>query len=163
MMPQKKIILTVLSLIILVGFLRICFVKEPTKYIVVKNAFFNRSNIYQPNATLLISDTKEIIENEQLFLGKKAYNHACGYHYAIQFWTDSEKVIGDIPFNQECEEFVENNDKAQLKIQTYVAQLETNPTHYIYNLQIPVNIEPKDLLKSFDNSGLHLFFYGRKI
>jgi hypothetical protein len=40
----------------------------------------------------------------------------------------------------------------------YIKQLETKPTYYIYNLQIPVTIEPKDILKAFDNSGLHLFF-----
>ena len=164
MMTRTKIILTVTSLTFIVGLLfafsglRIPFTTGKTKYIVVKNAFFNRSNIYKPNAALLITDTKEIGDNERLFLDNKTYGHACGYHYAIQFWVSPDDQIDDIPFNQECEEFLRSNSKIQSKMKGYIKQLETKPTHYIYNLQIPVTIEPKDLLKSFDNSGLHLFF-----
>lgn len=137
---------------------RIPFTTGKTKYIVVKNAFFNRSNIYKPNAALLITDTKEITHNEQLFLDNKTYGHACGYHYAIQFWVSPDNQIDNIPFNQECEEFLRSNSKIQSKMHGYIKQLETKPTHYIYNLQIPVTIEPKDILKAFDNSGLNMFF-----
>jgi hypothetical protein len=164
MMTRAKIILTVTSLTFIVGLLfafsgqRIPFTTGKTKYIVVKNAFFNRSNIYKPNAALLITDTKEIVNNEKLFLDNRTYGHACGYHYAIQFWARPDDQIDDIPFNQECEEFLRNNSKIQSKMKSYIKQLETNPTHYIYNLQIPVTIERKEVLKSFDNSGLHLFF-----
>lgn len=163
-MTRAKIILTVTSLTFIVGLLfafsgqRIPFTIGKTKYIVVKNAFFNRSNIYKPNAALLITDTKEIVNNENLFLDNRTYGHACGYHYAIQFWASPDDQIDDIPFNQECEEFLRNNSKIQSKMKSYIKQLETNPTHYIYNLQIPVTIEPKEVLKYFDNSGLHLFF-----
>jgi hypothetical protein len=164
MTTRTKNILTVTSLTFIVGLLfafsgqRIPFTTGKTKYIVVKNAFFNRSNIYKPNAALLIADTKEIANNEKIFLDNKTYGHACGYHYAIQFWASPDDQIDDIPFNQECEEFLRSNSKIQSKMKSYIKQLETNPTHYIYNLQIPVTIEPKDILKSFDNSGLHLFF-----
>lgn len=164
MTTRTKIILTVISLTFVVGLLfafsghRIPFTTGKTKYIVVKNAFFNRSNIYKPNAALLITDTKEIAHNEKLFLDNKTYGHACGYHYAIQFWASTNEQIDDIPFNQECEEFLRNNSKIQSKMKDYIKQLETKPTHYIYNLQIPVTIEPKEILKSFDTSGFHLFF-----
>lgn len=137
---------------------RIPIATGKTKYIVIKDAFFNRSNIYKPNAALLITDTKEITENERLFLDNKAYGHACGYHYAIQFWVSPEKQIDDISFNQECEVFVRSNGKIQSKMKGYIKQLETKPTHYIYNLQIPVTFEPNDILKAFADSGLHLFF-----
>ena len=164
MTTQTKIILTLTSLIFIVGFLfafsgqRIPFTTGKTKYIVVKNAFFNRSNIYKPNAALLITDTREIADNERLFLDNKTYGPACGYHYAIQFWISPDNQIDDIAFNQECEEFLRSNNKIQSRMKGYIKQLETKPTHYIYNLQIPVSIEPKDILKHFDNSGLHLFF-----
>lgn len=164
MKARIKIILTVTSLTFIVGLLfafsgqRIPFTAGKTKYIVVKNSFFNRSNIYKPNAALLITDKNEIAENEGLFLDNKSYGHACGYHYAIQFWVSPDDQIEDIPFNQECEEFLRSNSKIQSKMKAYIKQLETKPTHYIYNLQIPVTIESKDILKSFDNSGLHLFF-----
>jgi hypothetical protein len=164
MKTRTKIILTIIILTLIVGLLfafsgqRIPFTTGKTKYLVVKNAFFNRSNIYKPNAALLITDTKEIAVNERLFLDNKTYGHACGYHYAIQFWVSPYNKIDNIPFNQECEEFLRSNSKIQSKMKGYINQLETKPTHYIYNLQIPVTIEPKDILKAFVNSGLHLFF-----
>jgi hypothetical protein len=164
MKTRTKIILTLIGLTFIVGLLlafsgqRIPFTTGKTKYIVIKNAFFNRSDIYKPNAALLITDTKEIADNEGLFLDNKTYGHACGYHYAIQFWVSPDNQIDDIPFNQECEEFLRSNSKIQSKMKGYIKQLETKPTHYIYNLQIPVTVEPKDISKYFDNSGLHLFF-----
>lgn len=164
MKTRTKIILTLTSLTFIVGLLfaysgqRIPFTTGKTKSIVVKNYFFNRSNIYKPNAALLITNTKEITDNERLFLDNKTYGHAFGYHYAIQFWVSPDNQIDDIPFNQECEEFLLRNSKIQSKMKGYIKQLETKPTHYIYNLQIPVTIEPKDILNAFDNSGLHLFF-----
>ena len=164
MTTRTKTILTVTSLTFIVGLLfafsgqRIPFTTGKTKYIVIKNAFFNSSNIYKPNAALLITDTKEIADNERLFLDNKTNGHACGYHYAIQFWVSPDDQIDDTPFNQECVEFLRSNSKIQSKMKGYIKQLETKPTHYIYNLQIPVTIEPKEILKSFENSGLHLFF-----
>ncbi len=161
---RTKIILTLIGLLSVVGLLfsfreqRIPFETGKTKYIVVKNAFMNPSNIYKPNAALLINDEKEIVVNESLFLDNKTHKHACGYHYFIQFWASLDNQIGEIPFNKECEEFVRSDSKVQSRMKNYINQLETKPTHYIYNLQIPVTIEPKDLLKSFDTSGLYLFF-----
>lgn len=129
-----------------------------TKFIVIKNAFFNRSNIYKPNAALLITDIKEITENEDLFFENRTYGHACGYHYAIQFWASPEDQLDDIAFNQECEEFLQNDSKIQTKMKRYIKQLETNPTHYIYNLKIPVTIDPKDINQLINENGLYLFF-----
>jgi len=163
----KKIIFTVTSLTILVGLLsvisgkRIPFTTGKTKYIVIKSAFFNRSDILKENAALLITDKKEIAENERLFLDNLTSGHACGYHYAIQFWQSPDKQIDDIPFNQECEEFLQNNSKIQSKMNGYIKQLETKPTHYIYNLCLSAAIEPDEVLKSFKDSGLYLFFMNK--
>lgn len=137
---------------------RIPFTVGNTKYILVKDANFNRSSIRQANAALLIRDKKEIAENERLFLDNGTYGHACGYHYTVQFWAAPHSQVVEIPFNQECEEFLRSDSKIQSKMKDYIKQLENQPTHYIYNLKIPVAIEPKNLLKSFDNSGLDLFF-----
>ncbi len=139
----------------------VSFIAAKTNYIIVKSALFNHSNIYKPNAALLISDRKEIAANESLFLFNKTVRHACGYHYEIQFWASSDNQISNILFNQKCEEFLRSNSKIQSRIKAYIKHLETKPTHYIYNLQIPIAIEPINLLKSFENSDLHLFFMDR--
>ena len=157
-------ILTISSLTIIVGLFlacsgkRILFTTGKTKYIVLKSAFFNSSDILKENAALLITDQKEIAENERLFLDNLTYGHACGYHYAIQFWQSADKQIDDIPLNQECEEFLRYDNKVQSKMKGYIKQLETKPTHYIYNLQFLATVEPDEILKTFKNSGLYLFF-----
>lgn len=129
-----------------------------TKFIIVKNAFFNQTNIYKPNAALLITDSAEIAQNELFFLQNQSNGHTCGYHYNIQFWEDAETLIGDIPFNQECEVFMRNNEAIQSSMMAYIHQLENQPTHYIYNLKIPVKIEPKTLTSSLESSNLHFFY-----
>jgi hypothetical protein len=159
-----KIILIVSLLTFIIGVLfayngqRIFFLKGKTKYIVVMNAFFNPSKIYKPNAAILITKEQEIAYNEKLFINNNPIGHLCGYHYRIQFWNSPENQIKNVPFNQECEVFLRNNDQIQLKMKSYFKILETKPTHYIYNLQISGIFEPKEILKSFENTGFHLFF-----
>ena len=128
------------------------------KYILVKDAEMMRSGILKQNAAILITDKQQIKELEGLFIGNHTSGHACGYHYSIQFWKSPDKLIEEFPFNQECEEFA-NNDKAiQNKMKGYIKILETKPTHFIYNLKIPVAIDPDLVKKSFDNSELTIFF-----
>lgn len=132
--------------------------KGQTKFILVKDAEMMRSGILKPNAAILITDQELIKQDEGLFIGNRTFGHACGYHYNIQFWESSDKLIEEFPFNQECEEFA-NNDKAiQDKMKGYIKILETKPTHFIYNLKIPVATDPDLVKKSFTNSNLAIFF-----
>jgi hypothetical protein len=129
-----------------------------TKFILVKDAEMMRSGILKRNAAILITDQELIKQDEGLFIGNRTFGHACGYHYDIQFWESSDKLIEEFPFNQECEEFA-NNDKAiQDKMKGYIKILETKPTHFIYNLKIPVATDPELVKKSFANSNLTIFF-----
>ena len=40
----------------------------------------------------------------------------------------------------------------------YIKILETKPTHYIYNLKLPVEKAPIEVVKLFKKSGLNLFY-----
>jgi hypothetical protein len=160
MMIHLKIAFTAILTILVFG--SFSFRPSPppaeTKYILVKNAFFKESGILKPNAALLITNETEIQENEALFLNNHASAHTCGYHYAIQFWKNPEELIDDIPFNEECERFTHNDRKIQSKMRAYIRQLETKPTHYIYNLKIPVTADPQTIVNTFSNSDLKIFF-----
>ena len=129
-----------------------------SKYILIKDAEMMRSGILKPNAAILITDKQLIKNDEALFLGNYSNQHACGYHYTIQFWKTSDKLIEEFPFNQECEEFVKNNNAIQSKMREYIKILETKPTHYIYNLKVPVTIEPDKVIQALNNSNLTIFF-----
>lgn len=132
--------------------------KGQTKFILVKDAGMMRSGILKRNAALLISDQELIKLNEGLFFGNGTFGHACGYHYNIQFWESSDKLIEEYPFNQECEEFVKNDKAIQNKMKGYIKILETAPTHFIYNLKIPVATDPDLVKNTFTKSNLTIFF-----
>lgn len=133
-----------------------------TKFVLVKDAEMMRSGILKRNAAILITDQDLIKQNEGLFIGNGTFGHACGYHYNIQFWESSDKLIEEFPFNQECEEFVNNDKEIQDKMKDYIKILETKPTHFIYNLKIPVATDPDFVQNTFANSDLAVFFLNGK-
>jgi DNA-binding transcriptional MerR regulator len=128
-------------------------------YILIQNAFMMSSDIAQPNAALLIQDKKQIDKIQKLFQDNGRIGHACGYHYVLQFWSNSDAHIESIAFNQDCEEFHKNNRKIQSIMQGAIKQLETQPPHYIYNLKVPVSTNPPAILQAFSaHHDLNLFF-----
>ena len=127
-------------------------------YLIISSAFMMRSDIQKPNAALLIEDRLEIAKNETLFFDNGRLGHACGYHYQVQFWKNSDEIIASIPFNEDCEEFSENNSEIWSAMNDYIHQLETAPTHYIYNLKIPVAHTTEEIKNVFNSSDLHIFF-----
>jgi hypothetical protein len=131
---------------------------EEIEYIIVKNAFFNETKILKPNAALLITNKDEIIEAQELFLAEKEYAHTCGYDYSIQFWKDYDTLYHGVNLNSECEIFSYKPTEAQKRLNYYKRKLETEPTHFIYNLVLSILTTPDEIKSSFKNSGLKLFF-----
>jgi len=121
----------------------------------------NRSNILKQNAALLITDYKEIQTNKKLFNLNKSISHACGYHYSIKFFDKSNKIYDDIPFNQECEEFLRNNIGIQNKMKRYIELLETEPTHFIYNLKLTMNKNPYLAIETLESIGFNIYALDR--
>jgi len=121
----------------------------------------NRSKILKQNAALLITDYEDILENKQLFKLNKSIGHACGYHYSIKFFDKSNKIYDDIPFNQECEEFLKNNVSIQNRMERYIELLETEPTHFIYNLKLAMNKDPYSAIETLGSKGLNIYALDR--
>lgn len=134
-----------------------------TNYILFKKMTFaftstpRKSPDVKKNAALLITNKKEIAENERLFHNNYKPS-PCGHEFNIQFWQSADKQLDDIIFEREdC-----GDKKLNQKMEGYIKQLETKPTHYIYNLQIPVTVEPDEVIKSFKGSGFNLFFMDKE-
>jgi len=128
------------------------------EYILVKSAFFNETKILKPNAALLLTNKKEIFEDQELFLADQEYAHTCGYDYSIQFWKDSDSLSHKVDLNSKCEIFSYKPSEAKERLDYYKRKLETTPTHYIYNLKLSVLTEPAKVKAIFINSGMKLFF-----
>lgn len=127
-------------------------------FILVKSAFMNPCQILKPNAALLITDKREIIEDQELLLADQAKAYLCGYDYNFQFWRTSDTLIENRSFNTECVSFGYKPTESQALLNKYKALLESKPTHYIYSLELPVLIKPEDVKLAFSKSGLLILF-----
>lgn len=137
---------------------------ENIKYELIMNCFHFDNKILKPNAALLITDKNELKADAEMFLAEQKEFHKCGYHYRILFWTNTDSLIGRKSVNQDCEVFGYEPKKAKEKLEYYVKKLETKPTHYIYNLEVPISISPNELREKIQDGNLNLLFLnGEKI
>ena len=125
--------------------------------IMIASSSFEK-DILKPNVALLITDKEEIKADAEMFLAKPNMAHLCGHHYRILFWTYTDSLFGVRYVNKECEFYGYKPEEAREKVTHYAKKLETAPTHYIYNLEIPVSIEPNEIRKKLKDSELKLFF-----
>ena len=140
---------------------------EPIKKQKVQYMFFTHSsyanfdieNILKPNAALLIEDKTEIDNAQEFFLSERSAYYKCGYHYAVLFCFNTDSLYRKISLNKKCEDFAYQAEKSQKLLNHYAKQLETKPSHYIYNIEISVSIVPKDVKKEFRDNGLIVFSF----
>jgi len=131
---------------------------EGIKYEIFMNAFFNPNNILKPNAALLISN-KDIIKNDvELFLSQTKYVFLCGYDYRFFYFTDSDSLFEMRSVNSECEVFDYQPEKANAKLMFYIRKLEKAPTHYIYDIKIPVSMKVSSIKTVLKKRGFYPFF-----
>jgi len=131
---------------------------EQTDYVIVKSAFMNQTNILKPNAALLITEKQEINNFQELFLAKRSITHLCGYDYSIQFWNSTDSLSHEVSLNEKCDVFDYKPQETHKKIEELIRKLETSPTHFIYNLEIPVFSAPESVKAEFINSDMKLCF-----
>lgn len=170
-MSKQKIIILLLSLAIVLPIVGYAVSKKAEndskvqskpkandlQYELIMDAFFFKNNILKPNAALLITNKEEIKADAKMFLSKRRMYYLCGYHYRFLFWTN-DGLFGHISVNESCEAFGYKPKEAREKLACYVKQLETAPTHYIYNLEIPVSMAPNEVREKLKDTELHLFF-----
>ena len=133
-----------------------------TNYIVVQSGGYYEEYTHYSlgNAALLITDKKAIAELAELFRDNSGNPHICGYHIVIEFLQSANKNLGGFGFNKDCQEYSRNNARLQSVMRKFLALLENKPPHRIYNLKIPAAVEPDEVVKSFEGSGLYLMVGG---
>jgi hypothetical protein len=155
------------AIILLALFYAVAYTQQ-ANYILIRFTYFTRDDaIVKKNGALLITDKREIAENEKLLhLYNSAQKNACGYNFDIELWQSADKWLGSIPIDRDCDHFLWLDDKVRSKIKRkkirskmkgYIKQLETKPTHYIYDLKIPTTVEPDEVIKAFEGSKFNLF------
>jgi hypothetical protein len=133
----------------------------------VQYMFFTRSSyanlkikkVLKPNAALLIENKYEIDDAQVFFLSERDVYHSCGYHYEVLFWSDVDSLYSTICLSKECESFTYKPIESQKQLDHYAKLLETNPSHYIYNIEIPVAFMPEYIKKKLRDNGLIVFAF----
>ena len=125
-------------------------------------ANFDIENIIEPNAALLVVDKNEIGNAQQFFLSERRNYYLCGYDYEALFWFNSDSLYNTVCLNSECEDFAYRPMKSQELLNRYVKLLETNPSHYIYDMEIPVSFDLKYIKKELRDNGLIVFSFANE-
>ena len=134
---------------------------EEIEFILIKSAFgYDKTDILKPNAAILITKKKEIIEDQQLFLAQKEQDLMSmnGYQYSIQFWKDSKVIAHDLGVNTKVDCFSYKPEDTNKRLRSYIYLLEKAPTHYIYNLKVSTDYSPKQLIETFKDSKSKILF-----
>jgi len=133
---------------------------EDIEFILIKSAFgFDKPKILKPNAAVLITDKKEIIEDQQWFLAPKENDFMSGNGsiYSVQFWKNSQIISHDIGIDG-FTSFSFKPEESYKRLQLYKNLLEKAPTHYIYNLKLYATFEPRVIMNLFKKTDLKILF-----
>lgn len=128
------------------------FPKTTSNYVLV----FISPHGESPNNALLISDPDEI---DRIFhlVNKGISWSPCYDDIHIEFWES----FYDLEFKETVDE---DCSRYSLWLKPYFLKLRKQPTHYIYDIQIPVDILPETVIEDFKSLGLDLFrLYGPNI
>lgn len=117
-------------------------------------AYSEMKDSLRSNSALLITDKEIIEESQKCFLTERSIYHKCDYDYKAFFIVCPDSVYKAIELNSKCESFAYNPLKSQKLLDKLGNDIETKPTHYIYNVQVPVSVEPNTVIKDFKKLNL---------
>jgi hypothetical protein len=102
---------------------------------------------------LLISEPREIRKIARL-VNRGVSISPCFDNIYIEFWEDSFKRPTYQTVDEDCSYY-------NRKLKSYFDDLKNHPTHYIYNIKIPVQIPPEKVVEDFEKENLTPFLlYG---
>jgi len=103
-----------------------------------------------PSRALLITDLDEIRKVHALMSPSVYTGHTCGFHWSVTFWASPSESVDGFSINEACDHY-----DPQLK--PYFQQLRDRPTHFIYDLKIPVDIHPEQVIRTLQERNLVVF------
>ena len=119
------------------------------KYLLVyrSSAFFGDDTT---SRALLITDLDEIRKVHALMSASVYTGHTCGFHWSVTFWASPSESVDGFSINEACDHY-----DPQLK--PYFQRLRDRPTHFIYDLKIPVDIPPQHVIRDLQERNLAVF------
>ncbi len=73
--------------------------------------------------------------------------HTCGFDWSLTFWASPSEVMDGSSINEACDDY-----DPQLK--SYFQQVRDRPTHFIYNLKIPLGVHPEQVISDLEDGTL---------
>jgi hypothetical protein len=102
---------------------------------------------------LLISEPREIRRIARL-VNRGVSISPCFDNIYIEFWENSFERPTYQTVDEDCSYY-------NRRLKSYFSDLRNQPTHYIYNIKIPVQIPPEKVVEDFEKENLTLFMlYG---
>lgn len=129
------------------------------EFILIKGSYGNdTTRVSKDNAVILVTDKKEINEDQKLFFSFTENINIEGFKkFQIQFWKNEGSLYFDLGLNPWYKTIFNYKPKlAQQRLEKYILQLEKNPTHYIYNLKVSSSEDPIKVKNDLKKSGFKL-------
>lgn len=129
------------------------------EFILIKGSYGNdTTRVSKDNAVILVTDKKEINEDQKLFFSFTENMNIVGYKkFQIQFWKNEGSLYFDLELNPWYKTIFNYKPKlAQQRLEKYILQLEKNPTHYIYNLKVSSSEDPIKVKNDLKKLGFKL-------
>ena len=112
------------------------------------------------NGAILITDKKVIQRFERLFLDNASYTEGPMPEYELHLLESSGQFVKSFSFTSWCGGFAKYQDLIRAELQPLMRRLDTKPTHYLYDIKVPVTVDPETVKKSFAASPLDSFVSG---
>lgn len=129
------------------------------EFILIKGSYGNdTTRVSKDNAVILVTDKKEINEDQKLFFSFTENINIEGFKkFQIQFWKNEGSLYFDLGLNPWYKTIFNYKPMlAQQRLEKYILQLEKNPTHYIYNLKVSSSEDPIKVKNDLKKSGFKL-------
>jgi hypothetical protein len=102
---------------------------------------------------LLITDPYEIRKVQALMTTIEHLLCMGGAYWSASFWASPFEAVGGFE--------IKGCTRHDPQLYPYFDQLRTRPTHFIYDLTIPVDIHPEQVIENFEERGLAAFLMYR--
>ncbi|MDD2542469.1 MAG: hypothetical protein PHH28_15710 [Desulfuromonadaceae bacterium] len=129
------------------------------EFILIKGSYgYDTTRVSKDNAVILVTDKKEINEDQKIFFSfTENMNIVGSKKFQIQFWKNEGLLYFDLELNPWYKTVFNYKPKlAQKRLESYILQLEKNPTHYIYNLKVSSSEYPIKVKNDLKKLGFRL-------
>lgn len=138
----------------------VSFAQIQGKSILIRPAKSMETKLSKPNAVLMITGEKELKKAQEMLDSNNAFAHKCGTQWFVSFWDNPTDKTDELPINLECEKFERHTKQILSFFGSYINEIEGNAALYMYNIKVPAEMSPDELLKRIGEEQTLYFIYG---